>query len=102
MDKQEIKAKLLEALRSDRYFAAVRSLWLFGSYVNGEPSDTSDVDVLIDFEPTATIGFFELFDIKSNLESFVGRAVDLLTPQAISKYFRDEVLAQAERIYEKR
>ncbi len=44
---------------------------------------------------------FELFDIQNHLESVVGTTVDLVTPQAISKYFRDEVLAQAEVVYER-
>jgi len=101
MEKQEIKNKLLEAVKQDSHLADIKSLAVFGSYVNGTASVDSDVDVLIDFEPTAVIGFFALSDIKDNLESYLEKPVDLLTPQAISKYFRDEVLAQAEHVYEK-
>ena len=57
--------------------------------------------MLIDFEPTAAIGFFALSDIKRHFESVLNKTVDLLTPQAISEYFREEVLAQSEYIYEK-
>jgi predicted nucleotidyltransferase len=74
---------------------------VFGSYVNGTPTEESDVDVLIDFEPSATIGFFAMSDIKDTLETVIGKPVDLLTPQAISKCFKDEVLAQAEYVYTK-
>jgi predicted nucleotidyltransferase len=42
-----------------------------------------------------------LSDMKTNFESFLGKSVDLLTPQAISKYFRDKVLAEAEYVYER-
>ncbi len=101
MDKQEIKNKLLEAVKNDSHREDIKSVALFGSCVTGEAKETSDVDVLIDFEPTAVIGFFALSDIKDNFETFLQRPVDLLTPQAISKYFRDEVLEQAEYIYEK-
>ena len=101
MDKQEIKKRLLEAVKHDPHLADIESVALFGSHVNGTSDESSDVDVLIDFVPTAGIGFFALSDIKNNFESFLGKAVDLLTPQAISKYFRDEVLAQAEYVYEK-
>ena len=101
MDKQEIKNKLLEAVKNDSHRQDIQSVALFGSYVTGEAKESSDVDVLIDFEPTAVIGFFALSDIKDNFETFLQRPVDLLTPQAISKYFRDEVLEQAEYIYEK-
>ena len=101
MDKQEVKKRLLEAVRNNPHKESIKSVALFGSYVNSTPSENSDVDVLIDFEPTAVIGFFTLSDIKHSFESFIERSVDLLTPQAISKYIRDEVLAQAEYVYEK-
>ncbi len=101
MTKQEIKDKLLEAVEHDPHLADIKSVALFGSHVSGTSREDSDVDVLIDFVPNAVIGFFALSDIKNNFESFLEKAVDLLTPQAISKYFRDEVLAQAEYIYEK-
>jgi predicted nucleotidyltransferase len=101
MTKQEIICKLAEAIRRAPYFTDIKSVALFGSHVNGTPTEDSDVDVLIDFEPNATIGFFALSDIKDFLETALGEPIDLLTPQAISKYFRAKVLAQAETIYER-
>lgn len=101
MGKEEIKKRLLEAVRKDPHISDIKSVAIFGSYVKGNNSKNSDVDVLIDFEPDAVIGFFALSDIKDNFETFLQRTVDLLTPQAISNYFRDEVLQQAEYIYEK-
>jgi len=101
MDKQEIKKQLLKAVENSPHSDAIKSVAIFGSYVNGTPSEDSDIDVLIDFEPAAVIGFFALSDIKNTFESFLKKSVDLLTPQAISKHFRDEVLAQAEYVYEK-
>lgn len=101
MTKQEIKHTLLEAVRRAPHFADIRSVALFGSYVAGRPSEDSDVDVLIDFDPNATIGFFALSDIKTSLQAALGKPVDLLTPQAVSPHFRDEVLAQAEYVYER-
>jgi predicted nucleotidyltransferase len=101
MDKQEIKKQLLKAIKNSQYLQVIRSVAIFGSYVNGTPREDSDIDVLIDFEPTAVVGFFAMSDIKNSFESLLKRSVDLLTPQAISKHFRSEVLAQAEYIYEK-
>jgi hypothetical protein len=101
MDKQEIKKQLLKAVENSPHSDAIKSVAIFGSYVNGTPSEDSDIDVLIDFEPAAVVGFFTLSDIKDTFESFLKKSVDLLTPQAISKHFRNEVLAQAEYIYEK-
>jgi len=101
MDKQEIKRRLLEAVKKDEHLTDIKSVAVFGSCVNGTATADSDVDVLIDFESTAVIGFFALSDIKDNFELFLQKSVDLLTPQAISNYFRDEVLEQAEYVYEK-
>jgi len=103
MSKQEIKQKIKEAVEKDPLKEDIQKVSLFGSYVHGDFKDDSDVDVLIEFTPTARIGFFKLAQIKRNMEdSLNNREVDLLTPEAISKYFREEVLKEAEQIYEKR
>lgn len=100
MGKAEIKIKLAKALESCPHRESIKSLAIFGSYVKGTAGKSSDLDVLVEFMPESGIGFFELFDIQEALEANVGIHIDLLTPQALSKYFRDEVLAQAEYIYE--
>ena len=51
MDKQQVKKKLIEAIKQDSHLKDIKSVAVFGSYVNGTPSETSDVDVLINFEP---------------------------------------------------
>jgi len=91
----------LEAVRSGPYSDDIKSVAVFGSHVSGTPTEDSDIDVLIDFAQDAVIGFFALSDIKNNFESCLQRPVDLVTPQAISKYFRDELLAGAEYVYKK-
>ncbi len=101
MGKTEVKMRLQQAVKDMPHSSAIKSLALFGSYVNGTPGHESDVDVLIDFHPSAVVGYFELFDIQSHLESALGMKVDLVTPQAVSKYFRNQVLAQAEVVYER-
>lgn len=101
MDKEEIKNRLLVAIKQDPNLMEIKSAALFGSYASGNQTPDSDIDVLMEFEPDATVGFFKLSDIKHNLESALKLPVDLLTPESISKYFRDEVLEQAEYIYEK-
>ena len=100
MTKESIKAKLLHAVKSNPNIADIKYVAIFGSYVNGTPRDDSDIDVLIDFYPQATVGLFKYVDIQQNLSEFLGKKVDLLTPQAISKYFRDQVLKEAECVYE--
>jgi len=100
MGKQEVKTRLRNAIQRSPYCADIRSVALFGSHIHGTARDDSDVDVLIDFDPRATIGLFEFIEIQEQFSEALGRHVDLLTPQALSKYFRDDVLKQAEPIYE--
>ena len=62
----------------------------------------SDVDVLVEFEPDTHPGFLELYDMEQELSAILGgRKVDLHTPASLSKYFRDQVLQEAEEQYVK-
>ena len=99
MVKAEITARLRSAVEDSAYRDRIKSVALFGSHVRGTAGADSDIDVLIDFDPQAMIGLFEFIEIQEQLSEALGRKVDLLTPQALSKYFRDEVLKEAEPVY---
>ena len=78
----------------------IRRLAIFGSALQDDFGPDSDVDVLVDFVPGHTSGFFGLFDIEEELSAlFGGRKVDMRTPQDLSRYFRQEVVATAEVQY---
>jgi hypothetical protein len=81
MDKEEIKNRLHQALQECEYRADIRWLGLFGSYVAGRPRKNSDVDLLIEFEPGAVVGFFKLARIQRYLRQSIGRKVNLVTPE---------------------
>jgi predicted nucleotidyltransferase len=63
------------------------------------PSD-SDVDVLVEFEPGRTPGL-RFLAIEKEMGEILGRKVDLHTPNGLSPYLRDAVLAEAEEQYVK-
>ena len=78
----------------------IRRLAIFGSALRGDFGPGSDVDVLVDFMPGHTPGFFRLFDMEEELSSLFGDyKVDMRTPEDLSRYFRDEVVATAEVQY---
>lgn len=77
----------------------IRRLAFFGSVLRDDFRPDSDVDVLVEFEPGHTPGL-AFFDMQTELSELLGRKVDLNTPQSLSRYFRDEVLAGAEIAYE--
>ena len=71
---------------------------LFGSILRDDFGPESNVDVLVEFEPGHTPGL-AFFRIQEELGEISGRKVDLNTPQCLSKYYRDEVLTEAEVQY---
>ena len=77
----------------------IRKLSLFGSVVRPDFSSTSDIDVIVEFEPGQVPGL-EFFDIEDELSRRLGRKVDLHTPNSLSRYFVDRVLAEAEVLYD--
>jgi len=101
MSKQTIKAKIKEAIIQNPHLKDIQKVSLFGSYLSGTPKKDSDIDLLIEFTPKAKVGLFELVEIQENLKDYINKPIDLLTPEQLSEFFRDEVVNQAEVIYEK-
>jgi predicted nucleotidyltransferase len=78
----------------------IRKLALFGSVLTSRFSDSSDIDVLVEFQPQERVGFFRLADIEAELSGLLGgRKVDVRTPMDLSRYFRDEVVRGALVLY---
>lgn len=80
----------------------IRRASLFGSYAKGVPTEKSDVDLLIEFEPGRTPDLFQFIGIKRELEENLGKPVDLVMRDALNKYLRDEILSSAQEIYAKK
>jgi predicted nucleotidyltransferase len=90
------QAKVAEFCRA----RGICRLSLFGSVLRDDFDPTrSDVDVLVELEPTARPGW-KFFGWHEDLAFILGRKVDLHTPASLSKYFRDEVLREARAVYE--
>lgn len=78
----------------------IRKIALFGSVLTDCFSDSSDIDVLVEFQPSATVGFFGLAEIEKELTRLLGgRRVDLRTPMDLSRHFREEVVRNALVVY---
>ena len=69
---------------------------IFGSVLHGTDQDGSDLDLLVDALPGATL--FDLGGLQDELESLLGVHVDLLTPSDLPPKFRAKVLAEAEPV----
>ncbi len=96
-DKGRLKAILREHLP---YLAAeygVKRIGLFGSVAKEEAHETSDVDLLVEFE--RPIGF-RFFDLVDELERLLGRPVDVLTPAGLKGIRVDWVAREIEETVE--
>lgn len=72
----------------------------FGSVLRADFGPESDIDVLVEFEPTHVPGLFGIARMERELSTlFGGRKVDLRTPEDLSRYFREDVLKEAEVQY---
>jgi len=76
----------------------VERLALFGSVLRDDFQPTSDVDILVEFQPGKTPGL-AFIDLQDALADLLGHRVDLNTPANLSPYFRHEVLKEAEPVY---
>ncbi len=70
----------------------IRSIGLFGSYVRGEQTRTSDIDILIDFEPDKENydNYMAVYDIIEQL--FLNEKVEIVTKNGLSPYIGPSIL----------
>lgn len=68
----------------------VKSLGLFGSYVKGQASSTSDVDVLVEF--SSRIDLLDFVALEKYLTEQTGAKIDLVSSKALRPEFRDAIL----------
>ena len=78
----------------------VRRLSLFGSVLRDDFGPYSDVDVLVEFEPGTRVGLIRFSGLEIELGKIIGRKVDLNTPGFLSKYYRDQIIAEADVQYD--
>ncbi len=79
----------------------VIELSLFGSSLRDDFTDVSDVDLLVEFESDARVGFLKLARLQNELSDLFKRPVDLVPKDGLKRFIRDEVLASAKVIYAK-
>jgi len=74
----------------------VTNVRVFGSVVRGDDTEGSDLDLLV--EPTSETTLMDISKIQLELVQLLKVAVDVLTPKALPRKFRDQVLAEAQAV----
>ena len=87
-----IQDKRDDILRISRQHGA-RSVRLFGSFARSAPTEASDLDILVEMEPTRSL--LDLIAIKQDLEDLLGFKVDVVTESSLSPYIRKDILKEA-------
>jgi len=73
----------------------VRRYGLFGSFVRGQTTDQSDIDILVEFDPGQKT-FDNFMKLAFFLEDLLGREVDLVTAESLSPYIGLHILKEVE------
>ncbi len=77
----------------------ITRLALFGSVLRDDFGPESDVDVLVEFHPDHVPGLIRMSGMELVLSDLLGCKVDLRTAEDLSRYFRQEIVADSEEQY---
>lgn len=77
----------------------IRRLSLFGSALREDFRPGSDVDILVEFEPEAEVGFIAFSQMQRELSALLKRTVDLVPREGLKPAIRESVLTSAEELY---
>jgi predicted nucleotidyltransferase len=77
----------------------IQRLAFFGSVLRDDFSPSSDIDVLVEFEPGRTPGLITLAGMETELSGILDRKTDIRTPADLSRYFRQDVIDRAQVYY---
>ena len=97
MQKSDIQKRLHATLKTSPVKNNIKHVSIFGSFLHGNQHSESDIDLLIEF--TDPISMFALVRMERELSDAFGKKVDLCTPSSLSRYFRNDVVREAEVIY---
>ena len=94
----QLQIDLAELTKVCRRYRVVE-LSVFGSVARGEADSSSDVDLLVSFEPDAKVTLFTLAELQAELAELLRRPVDLVPKDGLKPAIRGEVLAEARTLY---
>ena len=95
-DKVSIMAAMQASVSDLRKFG-ITTIGLFGSFVRGEATQESDIDILVEFDP-AQKTFNQFMEACFFLEELFQRDVELVTRESLSPYLKDAILKEIEYV----
>ena len=89
--------KILQRLSPELTGIGVHAIGLFGSVVRDEATETSDVDVLVEFEPGKKT-FDSFMDVCFLLDEAFSRKVEVVTKEALSPHIGPHIMKEVEYV----
>ena len=89
--------KVIDKLVSILKKHGAKKIEIFGSYARGEQEETSDLDVIVEFEKRKSL--LELVGIEQELEDNLGIKIDLLTRASISPYLIERIEKESKVVF---
>ncbi len=90
--------RLIEPEKDALHAKGVTALYLFGSVARGDATPSSDVDLIVDYDPNSSFNLFDLSSVHQRLSDRLGVNVDVVTRDGIHRRIRDRVLREAVRV----
>ena len=99
MTHEDLTPNVLKAIKDlcERY--RVKELSIFGSALREDFKTDSDIDLLVEFEPEAQIGFVTLSRMRRELSAILNRPVDLVPKGGLKAKIRESVISSAKVLY---
>ncbi|MDA3850682.1 MAG: nucleotidyltransferase family protein [Spirochaetaceae bacterium] len=92
-DLNKIKATLLK-MKSQLDASGISQIGIFGSYLKGEETSQSDVDILIDIVRPTKLDYLKLITIEDQLSKELGTTVDLVLKSSLKPHLGKKILQE--------
>ena len=91
---EEIKQKLNQNLIQIKQQYRITKLGIFGSYIRGEATENSDLDILVEFEPQARFGLLTFCELENYLSELLAMEVDLVMKDSLKPHIGNNILQE--------
>ncbi|MEM3830404.1 MAG: nucleotidyltransferase family protein [Conexivisphaerales archaeon] len=91
---RKVKKVLKEHREELREKYGVKEIGIFGSYVRGENKESSDLDILVEFEDDAKIDLIKFVELENYLSELLGVKVDLVDKTALKPAIGKHILQE--------
>src|ERR1035437_5316633 len=100
-NKQIDLARIKKLIQS--YFnsqSLVSKAWLFGSYVRGEETQSSDIDILIDVPEEQKFTLFDIAEVQEQLQKLLNKDIDVVMINGLESGIKERIKNEMLLIYE--